>query len=75
MGQLTIYLNDDNEQRVKKAANAAGMPVSRWVAQLVEQHCNTEWPPGVRELAGSWPDFPRPKRARAAGKDTRREEL
>jgi len=37
MGQVTIYLDDENEKRLKAAAKAAGVPVSRWVASLVEE--------------------------------------
>jgi len=58
MGQVTIYLDDENEKRLKAAAKAAGVPVSRWVANLVEKKARTVWPESVRRLAGAWQDFP-----------------
>lgn len=42
MGQVTIYLNDESfEQRLKSAAAAAHMPVSRWIAKLVKDKTRT----------------------------------
>ncbi len=58
MAQVTIYLNDAAEKRVKLAARKAGVSVSRWIAGLVENRTRTEWPAEARELAGAWPDFP-----------------
>ena len=58
MAQVTIYLDADAERRVKAAARKAGVSVSRWVGELVENRTRTEWPAEVRELAGAWPDFP-----------------
>lgn len=58
VGQVTIYLDDETEQRLKYAAAAAEMPVSRWVAGLVKEHTRTKWPETIRELPGNWPDFP-----------------
>lgn len=43
MGQVTIYLDDAHEARLRKVAEDAGMPVSRWVAALIEQYTRTEW--------------------------------
>ncbi|MFZ0959286.1 MAG: CopG family transcriptional regulator [Terriglobia bacterium] len=57
MAQLTIYLDDAAERRVKAAARKSGLSVSRWIAELVEGRARTDWPPEVRELAGAWPDF------------------
>jgi hypothetical protein len=61
MGQVTIYLDDESERRLKSAAAAAGMPVSRWVAQLVQDKTRTQWPESMRALAGAWRDFPEPE--------------
>lgn len=76
MAQVTIYLDDAAEKRVKAAARKAGVSVSRWVAELVENRTRMEWPAEVLELAGAWPDFPDPEELRRqAGKDHRRERL
>ena len=58
MGQVTIYLDDEAETRVQEAAEANGVAVSRWVAELIREKTAAEWPESVRQLAGAWPDFP-----------------
>jgi len=58
VGQVTIYLDEDSERRLKSAAAAAGIPVSRWVAALIQQKTATQWPHSVPRLAGDWKDFP-----------------
>lgn len=74
MGQVTIYLDDNNERRLKSAAEAAGMPVSRWVANLIQEKTRTQWPESVKQLAGSWTDFPDPEELRnPPTPDSRRE--
>jgi hypothetical protein len=76
MAQVTIYLDDAAERRVKAAARKAGVSVSRWVADLVEDRTRTDWPAEARELAGAWPDFPDPQEIRpVTGKDTPRAPL
>lgn len=76
MGQVTIYLDDENEKRLKAAAKAAGVPVSRWVANLIHEKACTDWPESVRRLAGAWRDFPDLETIREAkGKDSAREAL
>lgn len=58
MGQVTIYLDDEAETRVQEAAEANGVAVSRWVAELIRERTAAEWPESVRQLAGAWSDFP-----------------
>jgi hypothetical protein len=57
MAHLTIYLTDDVERRVRKAAKAAKVSVSRWVADRVSKSVETSWPPEFLALAGAFPDF------------------
>jgi hypothetical protein len=76
VAQITIYLDSAAERRVKAAARKAGVSVSRWVADLVENRTRTEWPAEVLELAGAWPDFPDLEELRAqTSEDQRRERL
>lgn len=76
MGQVTIYLDSQSEKRMKQAAKAAGMPVSRWLAELVRDEIREEWPPAVRDAAGAWPDFPDVEELRTdLRKDAKREAL
>ena len=72
MGQITIYLDDDSERRVRMAARSAGVPVSRWVAEAIGNYATTTWPQSIRELPGSWNDVKRPSQT---GKDIEREAL
>ena len=58
MGQVTIYLDDDSEAKMKAAAKASQVSTSKWVATLIQQELSEHWPGEVRELAGAWPDFP-----------------
>jgi hypothetical protein len=58
MAQLTLYLDEDTEIKVKRAAKAAGLSVSRWVANLIRERTADQWPDSVREMMGSWPDVP-----------------
>lgn len=57
MGQVTIYLDDEAERRLKAAARKARVSVSRWVAELVRHRTRTDWPEDVRGLAGAWRDL------------------
>ena len=74
MGQVTIYLDRESEKRMKRAARAAGVPMSRWLAELVRDKTRNEWPDSVRKAAGAWTDFPdADELRRGAGKDVPRE--
>lgn len=74
MGQVTIYLDDETESRLKASARSQGVPVSRWIAELVRERTATEWPESVRRLAGAWPDFPDTETLRSGqGADLQRE--
>jgi hypothetical protein len=67
MGQVTIYLDDEHERRLRRAAKSAGVPVSRWVANLVEESTRNEWPESVRGMSGAWEDFPSAEELRETG--------
>ena len=58
MGQVTIYLDDDSETRARSFAKTQGLPVSRWIAELIRERTADEWPSDIRDLAGAWDDFP-----------------
>jgi len=76
VAQVTIYLDREAERRLRAAARKAGVSVSRWVSELVENRTRSDWPGEARELAGAWPDFPDPDDLRATtGKDRRRGQL
>ena len=76
MAQVTLYLDEETKNRMRKAAKAAGVSQSRWLAELVRLETANEWPAEVRELAGAWPDFPEAQELRrSSGRDVRRERL
>ena len=58
MGQVTIYLDDETERTARAAAKSDGVSVSQWIARRIQKDARAEWPAGVRELAGAWPDLP-----------------
>jgi hypothetical protein len=59
MGQVTIYLDNEIESKMKIAARASRLSVSRWIANIIKDKMSTEWPQDVFNLAGSWKeDFP-----------------
>lgn len=60
MGQVTLYIDNETEEKLKAAAKAAGVSQSRWVADLIREKTASEWPVSVVQLAGAWAedDFP-----------------
>lgn len=76
MAQVTIYLDDETEARMKRAADEAGVSRSRWVADVIREKTVKEWPESFRRLAGAWQDFPEVDELRAGlGEDVPREPL
>jgi hypothetical protein len=65
MAQVTIYMDDDTMARMRAAAEAAGLSMSAWLAQLVQERTRTEWPRQVAALAGAWRDLPSAEELRA----------
>ncbi len=54
-----IYLDDKTELLARKAAEAEGISLSKWIAGVIRKNTGTEWPKDILELAGTWPeDFP-----------------
>lgn len=58
MAQVTLYLDDESMDRMRAAAEAAGLSMSAWLAQLVKERTRKEWPREVAALAGAWRDLP-----------------
>jgi len=74
MAQVTLYLDEDTAELLKRAAKHAGLSRSRWLARLVQERTATEWPQGVKDLAGAWADLDSTKALRRhTGRDSRRE--
>jgi hypothetical protein len=79
MGQVTLDLDDQTEERMRQAAAEAGLSPSRWMAELIRQRtaanpqpADLDWPESVKSLAGAWPDFPTQEEIRSGPGDKRR---
>jgi len=77
MGQVTIYLENEIENKLKAAAKTSNLSVSKWVANIIREKISTEWPQDVVKLVGSWKeDFPSLEEIRSTqGVDAKREAL
>ena len=65
MAQLTLYLEDDLQARLREAAEQRKVSQSQYVANLIRRATAAEWPNEVLEMAGSIPDFPLSEELRA----------
>lgn len=76
MGQVTIYLEDEVEEKMSTAAKSAHLSKSKWVARLIREKVANEWPDSISELAGAWSDLPLAEEGREQlGRDVEREKL
>ena len=76
MGQVTIYLDDETERKMIANARVMNLSKSKWIANVIREKLVDDWPDTVRELPGSWEEFPPLEELRAgAGTDTDREAL
>jgi hypothetical protein len=76
MGQVTIYLDEETERTARAGAESDGVSLSKWIARRIETDARAEWPVGVRELAGAWPDLPSVEQIRRhLAKDVTRKRL
>ena len=75
MGQVTIYLEDEIEKKMVANAKAMNVSKSRWIANVIREKLVDDWPETVRQLPGSWNDFPSLDEIRGAGSDADREPL
>jgi len=44
MGQVTIYLEDEVEEKMSAAAKSEHLSKSKWVASLIKAKVASEWP-------------------------------
>jgi hypothetical protein len=76
VGQITIYLDDETERKMKRTVEAQHISQSKWIARLIRDRLREEWPDSVREIPGSWKDAPSAEELRnGLGPDAEREEL
>jgi hypothetical protein len=76
MGQVTIYLDEQTDKKLRQAVEQSGLSKSQWITRLIKEKTSTEWPEVVREMVGEWRDVPEQEEIRKTeGKDLPREEL
>ena len=76
MSQLTIYLPEDLREKVLSAAKANNISTSKWIVKVLEKEVDDSWPEKIRQMAGSWTDFPSQEEIRSTmGKDLPREKF
>ena len=76
MVRVTIDLDDEIEKRMTARAKAMKLSISEWIGNAIREKLADEWSARVRELAGSWLDFPTLEELRETGqRDAAREVL
>jgi hypothetical protein len=65
MAQVTIYLDKETEEKMRAHAKAKSISRSQWVANLIREKLQTEWPDHIVALSGTWTDFPSLEEIRA----------
>ncbi len=65
MAQITLYIDDSTQARLREAAAQRKVSQSQFVADLIRRATDPCWPPEVLALAGSMPDFPLAEELRA----------
>jgi len=76
MAQVTIYLDKDTAKKMRAYTKSNQISQSQWVASLICEKLQTEWPDAVAALSGAWQDFPTAEEIRAdIGQDITRETL
>ena len=76
MAQVTIYLENELEEKMREFVKSKQISQSKWIASLIREKLQTEWPESIVSLAGAWQDLPLAEELRAEmGQDIAREEL
>jgi hypothetical protein len=65
MAQITLYIDENTQARLREAAASRKVSQSRFVAELIRKATAPQWPPEVLALAGAVPHFPLAEELRA----------
>ncbi len=57
MAQITIYMNDTIEAKVKKLAKSMNISISKYISTILEQKTSESWSGDTQKLSGAWSDF------------------
>ena len=58
MPQLHCYVSDELAEKLREKARKSHLSISRYLALLVEQGVENQWPRGYFELFGEWKGEP-----------------
>lgn len=73
MAQITLYIDEATQARLREAAEERKVSQSQFVADLIRKATSAQWPNEVLTLFGSMPDFPSAQELRAGqGEDVPR---
>ena len=77
MAQVTIYMNDKIEQKVKKLAKSMNLSISKYISSVLEQKTADSWDSDIKNLGGAWSQFSSIEEIRSneSVEDTPRESL
>jgi len=76
MGQVTIYLDSETEEKMINIVKKSGISKSKWIAALIQEKTTSTWPDHIFSLAGAWQDLPTAEVIRkGTGQDAKREPL
>lgn len=57
MAQVTIYMHDSTELKVKKLAREMNLSISKYISTVLEEKTIESWSSDTKELSGAWEDF------------------
>ena len=76
MAQVTIYISNDLESKVKEIASSQETSISKYISTVIERSISNNWNPKIKNLPGSWSDFPTIEEIRSNNtQDLKREEF
>ena len=65
MAQITLYIDEATQARLREAAAQRKVSQSQFVADLIRRATANAWPPEALAMFGSIPDFPMAEELRA----------
>lgn len=65
MAQVTLYIDDESQARLREAASRRGVSQSQFVVELIRRETAEVWPDDVLALAGSIGTFATAEELRA----------
>ncbi len=57
MAQVTIYMDNKIEAKVKKLAKGMNVSISKYISTILEQKTANSWDSDMKNLSGAWSDF------------------